>query len=675
MEEDKGEGSKNTGSKEDGPAEISTEGLRESASEEQEDQMNDMQLVLVSDEVIPGNGYNHFDLNETPVTRQITSEKGKWGDTEGSESETGAETSTRSNERRGGFSPQERDRGKSTGAEEPWKPRIQRDPGDVDRGGAQSTTPGKGQLSGAAGRWSPFLMPAQNPRAGGGAGGAGASSSKTGKNTSGDGHKGGMHPKPAQKRKQRDVSVLCLQEVKNSEARLERQLASLIHGATIVADLNNEARGGTAMLIDPSVRVLNTGTKGDGSCAWAKIQTSRGEVTVCSVYAPGTPQERRVLWDWMVQTLAEGQWIISGDFNMVEYVEDSRGPTAVLRGEELQKWRILSEEWNLSDCWLNAFEREGPWYTRHALRGDRVDQSRLDRIYLSKYGEWVHSVQKVEHIGGKRVSDHIPVVATLQLKEKSERRLKKTTYLKFDHKILETAEVYDEAKKLWSDHPSGNLDPRVKWILAWRRLKTMFKRIQRERSSKISDLEKKEEELKNIRIRLEYDTSEATVQKARELEEEVSRKDNMEATMWRKRSRNRWLKSGEAPSKYFFAQLKAKHQRETIKALQLESGEVVNTEGRILEKIGTFYEDLYKKDEEVESAVNSRERVLSYVKSAVTAQQNQELEVTPTMEELEGIVKRLPEEKAPGLDGATVEVLTKCWSFMKEDCLAMLLSY
>ncbi|KAL3702449.1 hypothetical protein R1sor_020471 [Riccia sorocarpa] len=44
------------------------------------------------------------------------------------------------------------------------------------------------------------------------------------------------------------------------------------------------------------------------------------------------------------------------------------------------------------------------------------------------------------------------------------------------------------------------------------------------------------------------------------------------------------------------------------------------------------------------------------------------------MEELEGIVKRMPEEKAPGLDGATIEILTKCWRFRKQDCLDKLTS-
>ncbi|KAL3693863.1 hypothetical protein R1sor_007514 [Riccia sorocarpa] len=104
---------------------------------------------------------------------------------------------------------------------------------------------------------------------------------------------------------------------------------------------------------------------------------------------------------------------------MVEHVEDSRGPSAVLKGDELQRWMELSCEWDLFDCWLNSAERTDPWYTRHAVRGGRIEQARLDRVYLSRNGAWVNHVQKVDHFGGKTLSDHIPVVANLQ--GKSER--------------------------------------------------------------------------------------------------------------------------------------------------------------------------------------------------------------------------------------------------------------
>ena len=37
-------------------------------------------------------------------------------------------------------------------------------------------------------------------------------------------------------------------------------------------------------------------------------------------------------------------------------------------------------------------------------------------------------------------------------------------------------------------------------------------------------------------------------------------------------------------------------------------------------------------------------------------------------EEIERVVRDMKREKAPGVDGITVEVLLKCWDFLGEDC-------
>ncbi|KAL3684087.1 hypothetical protein R1sor_002109 [Riccia sorocarpa] len=345
------------------------------------------------------------------------------------------------------------------------------------------------------------------------------------------------------RRKHKDAMAICLQEVKNSEERLESQLTSIIPGATVVVDLNSEARGGTAIVLTPGVQILNTGTKGDGSCAWATIMTARGPTTIYSVYAPGEPEVR------------------------------------------------------------------------------------------------------------------------------------KTTYFKLDYRILDSETVFREAKRTWNDHPREEVDPRVKWILAWRRLKGLFKRVQREQGEKYRELEKKEAELQTLKTMADFDHSEELASEIEILEAEVRSKETWEVTQWRNRSRNRWLKEGEAPSKYFFSQLKTKHQRESIKALQRESGEMITSERGIIGEIEQFYSELYLKDDRVERNIAARDNLLAYVNTTVSPQQNDELIGEPSMEELEEVVKRLPSEKAPGLDGATAEILVRCWAFMKDDCLAMLVNY
>ncbi|KAL3675668.1 hypothetical protein R1sor_025616 [Riccia sorocarpa] len=189
-------------------------------------------------------------------------------------------------------------------------------------------------------------------------------------------------------KKAEGMSTLDSQEVKNSEERLGNQLLSLILGAQVVSDLNEEARGGTAIIVASTLSIIGQGTRDDGSCAWVTIETSKG------------PNEQK-----------------------------------------------------------------------------------------AKYRE----------------------------------------------------------------------------------------------------LEAKEAELQKLKITAEVRSTTELEEKITKLEEELRTKEIPNTTRWRKRSRNRWLKEGEAPSKYFFSQLKSKHKRESFKSLQLDIGEVVTAENRIMEEIEKFY--------------------------------------------------------------------------------------
>ncbi|KAL3688883.1 hypothetical protein R1sor_015192 [Riccia sorocarpa] len=58
-------------------------------------------------------------------------------------------------------------------------------------------------------------------------------------------------------------------------------------------------------------------------------------------------------------------------------------------------------------------------------------------------------------------------------------------------------------------------------------------------------------------------------------------------------------------------------------------------------------------DAQIERNASARNSMLAYVNTKVSSQQNEELIEAPSMDELKDVVKRLPSEKAPGLDGPT----------------------
>lgn len=49
-----------------------------------------------------------------------------------------------------------------------------------------------------------------------------------------------------------------------------------------------------------------------------------------------------------------GNWVISGDFNQTERVEDSMGPLSLMHGAERRAWNWLSNKFDLLDNRLIA---------------------------------------------------------------------------------------------------------------------------------------------------------------------------------------------------------------------------------------------------------------------------------------------------------------------------------
>ncbi|KAL3684504.1 hypothetical protein R1sor_002526 [Riccia sorocarpa] len=457
----------------------------------------------------------------------------------------------------------------------------------------------------------------------------------------------------------------------SKEEDLTRALRRVMPRSSAIVDYKENGDGDAVLLCHESLRIVERGVSGKGFAAWARIQTSVGVVGVISLHAPNDSRKRKEVWTWMRDLVAYERWIVLGDFNMVESQEDSIGPSPVLKQDEKRSWDLCAGRTDMVDARLCATRCLGPHFTRQAWHGDRFDQSRLDRFYLSKRGEWVYHIRSVEHQGARALSDHVPIKMEVILKEAEASTRPRRSYFKMEYKMLMKPDVLPRAKGVWIDHPRWAKDKRKRWTLALGRIRKLLMDIRDEERRREEATGGTEERLEAARKRVQHDQSEEAKQLFEEAVTAQRSREHEEAERCRRRCKITWLKEGEAPTKYFFARLKAKHAQEEMAALEEASGRIIEDREEILDKVHRFYEELYAAEVESQEMVENRRTVVGRINRRLTAAQNQLLEELPSEELITKIVMEMPKEKSPGIDGVMVEILRLGWEFMREDCFLM----
>ncbi|KAL3682750.1 hypothetical protein R1sor_000772 [Riccia sorocarpa] len=161
----------------------------------------------------------------------------------------------------------------------------------------------------------------------------------------------------------------------------------------------------------------------------------------------------------------------------------------------------------------------------------------------------------------------------------------------------------------------------------------------------------------------------------RELEKDVKVLETEQRKKWRRLSKIQWMNEGDAPSRFFFAVLKARRAREEINLLIKEDGHRVEDDNQILQELHSYYSALYKQDPisiEVEAL---RKQVLENSKMQISRQQNERLVERPEEEEIGNVIRDLKNEKSPGIDGMTAEVLKVLWKEARQDVIDFVQSF
>ncbi|KAL3697144.1 hypothetical protein R1sor_011220 [Riccia sorocarpa] len=154
--------------------------------------------------------------------------------------------------------------------------------------------------------------------------------------------------------------------------------------------------------------------------------------------------------------------------------------------------------------------------------------------------------------------------------------------------------------------------------------------------------------------REEEELSQDAVQVLKSKEKVIKHHESREAKTLKIKSKDKWLREGEAPSRYFYLQLKAKFSRE-ITRLERDNGDTITKHREIIMEVEDYYRQLYRRGTVSDQVLQARNKVVGNLTKIINSEEDDALKATPALNEVDEVVENLRSGKSPGLDGITAD--------------------
>ena len=334
---------------------------------------------------------------------------------------------------------------------------------------------------------------------------------------------------------------------------------------------------------DLEITILNQTLDSGGRFILCKACINNHIFTLLNIYAPNSPKERPPFFKSLLNLLPQnpGNFILSGDFNMVEDIHrDRRGVTPTnqhLSGIlELQK---LTKTTDSMDVWT-ILTSGSPGYTWNSA--DFTISSRLDRLYVNS--ALLHSVQNIK-IFETSLSDHKILSISIQQNKNNSRG---TGYWKLNTNILDENTFIEELKSFWSYWSDQKQNyPLDIW---WDKGKAQVKDLCLQFSQRSGKARKKRLSKLNSLIQVEESRTSPNPERINELRQEIEILTNPNYKGAQIRSKCKLDELFETPNAFFFKAEKSKQKKKDIDSLRI--GRKTNSNpSEIRQAIQEFYAD------------------------------------------------------------------------------------
>jgi hypothetical protein len=362
-----------------------------------------------------------------------------------------------------------------------------------------------------------------------------------------------------------------------------------------------------------------------------------------NVYSKCDLAAKKRLWDRLVvarKNLGIGAWCVLGDFNAVAEMDERRGVNDDANGSfrmESTLFKAFRREMELED--QRVLGRNFTWFHPNGIAMSRIDRVLISNEWNQCWGDtalWVLP---------RDVSDHCPLVLKVGGWDWGPKPFRCNNFW------LENRKLRSIVEEEWRN---GSLSGWMGYILKekLKKLKLRLKEWNTEEYGGMEDrITKLVEEIAEVDARSEMGVlGDADVQIRKAKFEDLWRLLRAKDSLMVQRSRSKWLKEGDANTKYFHNCVKGRASRNHVKALFVE-GDWVQSPSEIRRVVVEYFSN------HVASDRWDRPKLDGVNFDRVSDVENGSLIAPFTGEEVDTVVKESDGNKSPGPDGLILPLL------------------
>lgn len=369
--------------------------------------------------------------------------------------------------------------------------------------------------------------------------------------------------------------------------------------------------------------------------------------TLTCIYAPCTPEGKGAFLDWFqnIQITPETDWLVLGDFNLIRKLEDRNRPGGDIN--EIFRFNEAISQLGINEIVLQS--RKNTWSNMQPA----PLLQKLDWVFTSS--SWAISYPNTSINALDMIpSDHCPCVVSIST------MIPRNKVFRFENYWLKHQDYQNTLTQSWGNSP--NIEDAAKRITA--KLKFLRKNL-REWQASMQNLKTVIANVRIIILFLEViadhrDLSLAEWNFHKILEKHLLDLLEKQRIYWKQRGNVKWVQLGDAGTHFFHANATLRSKGKLISQLESREGAIA-TEHR---------------DKEIMLWQEFKERMGLTEFSGFTInpvdliQPNTDLaylETPFTREEIDAIIRSLPNNKSPGPDGFNNEFIKASWAVIKKD--------